>query len=78
MKIYNNYFCQACLSGKGEMSDPYYCKTCYQFMENERERMKTPDDYWTDSGMTFVHYGKKYCLTPTGRTVCAGDVAAKH
>lgn len=33
-----------------------------------------PPDYWAQDGQVFVHYGKGYCVAPTGATVGIGPV----
>jgi hypothetical protein len=50
-----------------------YCKTCYQILQVEK-RTYGPGDYWTENGMVFIHYGKKYGVTAKGQTTCIGPV----
>ena len=70
------FFCEACLIGKPEVErsnrDIRYCKECRASID--KEQRGGARDYWTDGGMTFVHYGKGYRVTPQGKTVCVGEV----
>ena len=77
-----HFWCKACVVARpldDQSPEPRYCLACYEIIEKEKKidlQQKQNRDYWTPDGMTFVHYGKGYCIAPNLRTICIGSVDA--